>query len=313
MLGDVNADMARYERAIDAYRRFVAVDDRSPRVLYKLALASYNNGQPLAAIEPLRQAVALDDRFSEAHHLLGACLRASRRSDDALRSFRRAVELNPAFATARADLADLCRELGRHREAIEQLEALTALEPARAERRVSVALAYARLGRTDAAVTALSRAAERYPENASIYTAIGRVWLQSAEQRVDRVALMKALEALQPPAARDEASSDTLALYGRALFLAGDTDGAIRTLEQATSRLPVMPDAFVWLAAAAERRGNAQRAAEAIADYEALATVDPANPIADRIRQSLRLQDRLQLGRRRPSLSLSRPPARRGT
>ena len=37
LLGDVNAGMERYERAIEHYRQFIALDDRSPRVLYKLA------------------------------------------------------------------------------------------------------------------------------------------------------------------------------------------------------------------------------------------------------------------------------------
>ena len=67
----------------------------------------------------------------------------------------------------------------------------------RAVRLIDVGLAYARLGRTDAAITTLGRAAERHPDEPSVYTAIGRVWLESAEQRTDRIALSKALEALQ--------------------------------------------------------------------------------------------------------------------
>jgi superkiller protein 3 len=295
LLGDVNAAMDRYERAADEYRRFIAVDDRSPRVLYKLGLAQYRNGQTAASVEPLRQAIALDARFSEAHHLLGACLRARRRSAEALRSLRKAVELNPAFAAARADLADLCRELGRSREAIEQLEALSALEPTRAERLVSVGLGYARLGRVDAAITTLGRAAERYPDEPAVYTAIGRVWLQAAEQRVDRVALSKAIEALQPAAAQDTGTSDALALYGRALFLAGDTESGLRTLQQATSSLPVSPEAFVWLAAAAQRRGDAAIANEALADYATLVDNQTSGEVAARVTESIRLQRRLRL------------------
>src|SRR5688572_26780874 len=40
-LGDVNVAMGRYERAIEHYRQFTQLDDRSSRVLYKLALAYY--------------------------------------------------------------------------------------------------------------------------------------------------------------------------------------------------------------------------------------------------------------------------------
>ena len=313
LLGDVNVEMGRYDRAADHYRRFIALDDRSPRVLYKLALTHYKNRQPAAAIDPLRQAVAIDDRFSEAHHLLGLCLRDRKRNDEALRALQRAIAINPAFAAARADLATLYGELGRSREGIDQLEALAAIEPSRAERLVTVALAYARLGRTDAAITTLGRAAERYPEEPAVYTAIGRVWLELAEQRVDRVALSKALEALQPAASHEDVTSDALALYGRALFLSGQTDDATRVLQKATSAPPVEPVAFLWLAAAAERRGDAGAARQALVDYSALADADTPQVLAAHVAGSLRLQQRLRAtgvgsspGPRRPAARLPR-------
>ena len=273
VLGDVNVAMGRYERAIEEYRHFMALDDRAPRVLYKLALTYYRNGQAALAIEPLRQAVAFDDKFVEAHYLLGMCLLERKRDADALRSLTRAIEINPAFAAAREEMADIYAQRGRNRDAIEQLEALAALEPARAERLVSVGLAYARLGRTDAAILTLGRAAERFPEEPMVYVALGRVWLETAETKNDRVALSKAIGALQPTAGRATASSEALALYGRALFLSGETGGAERTLQEATRRMPVEPLAFRYLAAAADRLGHVAPARDALRRYVAL--VDP--------------------------------------
>jgi tetratricopeptide (TPR) repeat protein len=55
LLGDVNAAMGRYERAIEVYRRYLAIDDRAPQILYKLALAYYRNGQIVPAVEPIRK------------------------------------------------------------------------------------------------------------------------------------------------------------------------------------------------------------------------------------------------------------------
>ena len=83
-----------------------------------------------------------------------------------------------------------------------ELEALAALEPTRPERLVNVGLAYARIGRRDTAVLTLGRAAERHPEATVVYTALGRIWLTSAEAQKDPVALGKAIEALQPAAAQ---------------------------------------------------------------------------------------------------------------
>jgi tetratricopeptide (TPR) repeat protein len=271
LLGDVNAAMGRYQRAAEHYRSFIALDDRSPRVLYKLALAYYRNRQAQEAIGPLRSAVAMNDRFAEAHYLLGMCLRVSGEDQEALRALTRASEINPAFPAVREELVDLFERAGRRQDALNQLEALAALEPARAERLVAVGLAYARWGRTDAAILTLGRAAERYPDEPAVYTAIGRVWLEAAEPRNDRVALSKAIEALQPIAASATASSDALALYGRAILLSGDARTAERILLRAADRPPVDPETFRRLADASQRLGHLAVARDALLRYVALA------------------------------------------
>jgi tetratricopeptide (TPR) repeat protein len=217
LLGDVNAAMGRYERAIEVYRRYVAIDDRAPQILYKLGLAYYRNGQTARAVEPLRRSITLDDRFAEAHYLLAMCLKAERHTPEAMASLTRALEINPALGAAREELAALNLGQGKTREGLEQLEALAALEPARPERLVNVALAYARMGRTDAAIATLGRAAERYPQADVVYEALGRVWLGAAETHRDGAALTKAVQALEAAAARANASSDTLTLYGPSL------------------------------------------------------------------------------------------------
>ena len=267
LLGDVNAAMGRYERAVEDYQRFVMLDDRSPRVLYKLALTYYRNGQQAQAIEPLRAALAFDGRMSEAHYLLGLCLRDAGRLQDAAASLRRSVELNPTFAAAREELAILYGLLNRERDSIEQLEALAAFEPGRPARIVRVGLAYAGQGRLEAAIVTLGRAAERYPDDPSVYTALGRLWLESGG---DAASTRKALAALQPAAERLDASSETLALYGRALYLSGRVEVAERTLQRAVTRTPVDPLAYRYLADAAARLRHPQIARDAEIRYAAL-------------------------------------------
>jgi tetratricopeptide (TPR) repeat protein len=271
LLGDVNTALGRHQRAAEHYRTFIGLDDRSPRVLYKLALAYYRSGQVQQAIAPLRDAITMNDRFTEAHYLLGVCLRDRGEHEEALRALTRASEINPAFAAAREEMVDLFERAGRRQDALDQLEALAALEPARAERLISVGLAYARWGRTDAAILTLGRAAERYPDAPAVYTAIGRVWLEAAEPRNDRVALSKAIEALEPVAASATASSEVLALYGRAMLLSGDARTAERILLQAAGRPPVDPETFRRLADASQRLGHLAVARDALLRYVALA------------------------------------------
>src|SRR5918996_3691852 len=70
LLGDVNVATGKYRQAIAHYVSFTQLDDRSPRVLYKLGLAYFRNGQAADALQPLQHAIGLDNRFAEAHYLL---------------------------------------------------------------------------------------------------------------------------------------------------------------------------------------------------------------------------------------------------
>jgi tetratricopeptide (TPR) repeat protein len=271
LLGDVNEALGRHARAIDDYGRYIALDDRAPRVLYKLAVAQFRSDDPAAAADALRRALAIDDRLPQAHYLLAMCLRAAHRNDAAVRALMRAVALDPSFVAARQELAASYAQLGRRRDEMEQLEALAGLEPARPERVVDVAIAHARNGRVDTAIVTLGRAAERYPQDAVIYAALGRVWLDAGETRDDSMAMSRAREALHRAAQAADAPSGALALYGRALLASGDVRGAERVLQQASMRTPIDPVALEYLAIAARRLGHVDIATQASLQHAALA------------------------------------------
>jgi tetratricopeptide (TPR) repeat protein len=271
ILGDVNYALDRFARAVEAYRAAAAIDDRSARILYKLALSLYRSADSAAAIDPLRKAVGLDPRLAEAHHLLGLCLKDQGQARDALRAFEDAIRVSPSLPAPREEAAALYQTQGRTREAIEQLDAVAAIESDRPERQAAVALAHARSGNADAAIGVLRRAADRYPDNAVIYLALGRVWLEAAEPRRDRVGLRKAVEALEPLTRGPNVSGEALALYGRTLVLTGDLVRGEAALRQATEMLPVTLDTLLWLADAADRLGHVPVVRDALERWAAMA------------------------------------------
>ncbi len=270
LLGDLNASLARYARAQESYEAYVRLDDRSVRVLYKLALARYRLGNSQAALPPLRQALSVDDRAAPAHYLLGLCLKALDQPQEATAELEKAVRLEPGLGAAREQLAELYSAAHREKEAINQLEALAALEPHRPERQLALGLAYGKAGRSDLAVITLRRLAEDRREDPQIYLAIGRVWLETAEAQRDRVALNKALEALDVVTRRSPPGSEALLLLGRAQLLAGDAAAAERTLTQSAAQFPVEPAALLQLSNVAERAGHLGTAREALLRYTAI-------------------------------------------
>ncbi len=265
---DVALAVERLRHAAVLYQSYVRLDDRSPQVLYKLALAEQGAGQPAPAVDALRKAVALDDSFAEAHYLLGVCLRDLNRLPEALAAFDRARALAPAMVSTRESLGELYGRLGRARDRLAQLEALSVLDPG-PSRAVALGLAYHRAGNTNRAVLILGEAAERFPDHPYAYVALGRVWLETAESTHDRIALSKALGALQEAVGRDD-SSEAQMLLGRALLLSGEPELAERMLQKATQTFPVDSLAFYYYADASARRGHADAARRALLDYQAL-------------------------------------------
>jgi tetratricopeptide (TPR) repeat protein len=258
----------RYGSAAERFQEYVRLDNRAPRVLYKLAFARYNEGHSVEAIDALQKAIVIDDRFAEAYYLLGLCQRDAQHFDAARTALERSIELQPALLQAREELAELYGALGQTENRLTQLGALSVLDPG-PSREVTLGLAFARAGQPDRAVLTLGRAAERFPDHRYAYVALGRVWLEIAQARGDRVALSKAIEALQGAVGSDD-SSEALTLFGRALLMAEDEETAERMLQDATQKQPVEPLAFYYLADAADRLGHYAVARRALLDYEVL-------------------------------------------
>jgi tetratricopeptide (TPR) repeat protein len=284
LLGDVSLELGRYERAAERYEAYLAIDDSSARLYYKLGLARYRARDFGSAIEPLQHAVRLDNSLATAHLLLGLCLREQGQLRPARSALEMASSLEPSLTTPREALASLYQAMGDTRRAIDQLEALVALDNDSPARVVALGRAYADAGRHDAAVLTLGRAVERFPDSSTAYAALGRVWLEAAEQRRDQVALRKAVEALSTAASHADATSEALTDLGRAWLLSGDRTAAERALRQAVAKLPVAPDAFLHLAAIAERAGRVQEARDSLVQYATLVgTEDTASRVVARI------------------------------
>jgi len=240
-----------------------------PAVLYSLALALYRSGSPAAAKEPLRRALARNDSSAEGYYLLGVVLRDAQNPEEAMAALERAVRLSPGLVPAREELADLYRERGRGFEEMTQLAALADLS-GNVERRVAVGLAQASRSEFDAALQTLANAESAAPNDSRVFLATGRVLLMRAELSGDARAASRAQTALERALGGTARRSEGLALYGRALFLTGDAAGAERILQEAVSTSPVDPEAYAFLADAAERSGHPLIARDALLDLDVL-------------------------------------------
>jgi tetratricopeptide (TPR) repeat protein len=269
LLGDLEQSLERYDRAIARYEQYVRIDDRSPRVLYKLALSKLHAGNAAAAVDALNAAIKIDEGLAQAHYLMGLCLEVLKKPEQAKVSLHRAVELSPGLLDAREKLAELNRETAHPDDQIIQLEGLRTLDPGSASRHVALGLALAEAGQLDRAVAILRATVERFPNEPATFVALGRVWLDAAQSRGDAVLLEKAVEALDRGVSAD-ASSEALTLLGRALLQNRKPQRAAAVLLEATTKQPVDSLAFYHLADAAEQTANPAVARNALLSYYAL-------------------------------------------
>jgi len=273
-LADVLYAQERFKRAAETYEERLKLDDRSAPIRYKLALARYRDGAVESALAEARRASVLDDQLADPYYLAALCLRDRARPVEAVAAFKEAIERSPALLPAREELADMFAADGRVGEQIEQLQALAALDSNRAERQIAIGLAQAHAGNTDLAVATLSATLEHAPDQSPVNAALGRIWLQLAEDGRGQAALGKALEALERAASALNATSETKALYGRALALAGQLDAAEQVFEQAAKRYPVDPSALRELSTVAEQLGHIDIARSSLMEYVSLRPSD---------------------------------------
>jgi tetratricopeptide (TPR) repeat protein len=249
-----------YGRAADRLR------GEDPSVLYALALARYRSGAPAAARAPVEQAIAGRESSARCYYLLALIERDLNRAPAAIAALQQALQLDRSFVAAREELADLYRAAGRPAEELAQLRDL-ALIDAGPDRQISIALAQARDGRFDEALATLGPDAGG-PSSSQL--ARGRVRLMRAERTLDRREAVLAQHAIEEAIASGARRSETLALLGRALDLAGDAGRAVAVLREAVATMPVAPEAFADLADAAERLGQTAEAHDALASLGAL-------------------------------------------
>lgn len=243
--------------------------DEDPGVLYALALARYRSGSPAAAVGPLQQAVQRNPSLAEAHYLLGLAYRDTQNPAAAVAALEQALTAARTVVAAREELADLYRALGRPVDEMRHLQALATLDQ-QVGRTVAIAQAEARGGQLDSALGTLTEAATRAPADPRIQLALARVHLTRAERSDDRATVQPALDVLESALGGTVRRSEGLALYGRALSLAGEPFEAERILREAIATTPVAIEAYAYLADAAEAIGHDLDARDALVSLDVL-------------------------------------------
>lgn len=154
--GTAHAKQRRYDQAILAFQRAIAVDPKFAHAHYGLGTTYLNLGKPAEALEPLRTAVRLDPSLPGAQMNLGMTLASMRRHDESMVHFDAARRLRPDDPAVHDSIGFALHNNGRIEErfdeAIEPLETAARLDPRYDNARYHLSNAYNRVGRFEDAV-----------------------------------------------------------------------------------------------------------------------------------------------------------------
>jgi adenylate cyclase len=140
------------ERAEQAAKRAVALDDSDPWAHWALGLVYLYTRRLDGAISESQRAIILNPNFSEAQVSFGEILYYSGRSEEALQCFERGAVLNPYFPDVLLHFRALASfQLGRYEDAVELLKQRLARNPITDVSRSLLAACYGHLGRLDEA------------------------------------------------------------------------------------------------------------------------------------------------------------------
>ena len=113
-----DADPARWNDAIDAYRRVVGIDPTYAAAWNNLGLLLHRMGQYDEARTAYHTAVAQDAQCAEAAYNLGSLAEDCGDAETAIAHYRRALQVSVDYADAHFNLAAALARTGRNAEAV---------------------------------------------------------------------------------------------------------------------------------------------------------------------------------------------------
>lgn len=123
------ADQGRFDDAIAAYQKALALRPRSAEILYHLGQAYNQSGRKAEAVSVLEKAITLKPRFAPALNTLGMALDWLGRKKEATDRYRKAIAIDPGHFGALFNLGSALLDAGSIDEAVPLLEQAVRLQP----------------------------------------------------------------------------------------------------------------------------------------------------------------------------------------
>jgi tetratricopeptide (TPR) repeat protein len=230
----------RYDEAIAAFQKGVALDPNEPALRHKLATALALRGNLAGALDAMRETVRRSPEFAKGHYSLGLLYLQAGDYRHAAASFADALRVEPAYVEPRLQLAHLLRRTGQSSASLAHYRQILELDPRVPDARFGYAMALVDVGKFADARDQLTQGTQMFPDRPGFVLALARVLAASPDSGVrDGQRALAVLQALPPAAQR---TLDFGIVTAMALAESGRFDDAASLQQQVVAQLPSTVD-----------------------------------------------------------------------
>jgi tetratricopeptide (TPR) repeat protein len=192
-LGIANANLKRYDDAIEAFREALRNNSKYAEAWNNLGDTYRKLNRYKDAIESFRRALRTDPEYADPWNNLGVAYGEIKRHEDAIEVFRQALRINPKYADAWFNLGVAYGEIKQYNEAIEAFQQALRINPEDAEAWYNLGAAYSEILLHDDAIEAFRKALRINPKYTKAWYNVGSAYALSGK----RTAAMNAVRELR--------------------------------------------------------------------------------------------------------------------
>jgi tetratricopeptide (TPR) repeat protein len=269
-LGVVFSQEKKFDDAIRAYKRALALDPALPGLQLNLGLAHFKQGHFPAAIAPLNAALAADPQSLQARTLLGLSFYGAKRFADASVQLEKVATLDPGNLELRRVLAQSCLWAKKYDCALEQFRQIASQDPNSAAAHMLSGEALDGLARTPEAIGEFEAALKIAPREPEVNFGLG--YLHWKLSQFD-----EATKYFNAELAIDPNHPQALTYLADIAFKNNEPEKALPLLQKVVKQRSDIRIAYVDLGAILTQQ---KRYTDALAALKQAVKLDPAQPDA---------------------------------
>ena len=265
ILGASAAQTGQLDKAINAFKRVIAIKPDYAEASYNMGNALKEQGKLEQAIASYKKAMSLKPDYAEASYNMGVTFQEQGKLDEAIASYKKALSLKPDYAEAYNNMGNGLQEQGKLEEAIASYNEAMSLKPDYAVAHINMGNALKDQGKLDEAIASYNKALAITPDYAEAYNNMGIALKEQGKLDEATVSYQKALS-LKPDYA--EAYNN----MGVTLQEQDKLDEAILSYQKALSLKPDYAEAYNNMGNGLQAQGKLE---EAIASFNKALSLKP--------------------------------------